>query len=79
MDKNLTVLFFGQLAEVTGTNSVNLPDTCDTDTAKKKILKLYPLLKHYTYLTALDKKIIVDNKALNDNQTLAFMPPFSGG
>lgn len=79
MKKNITVLFFGQLTSVAGTDSLSLFDVDDTDEVKEKILKLYPSLKNYTYLIALDKKIILGNVALSGNQTLAFMPPFSGG
>lgn len=79
MDKNITVLFFGQLTEATGTASACLTDVCDTDGAKKKILQQYPALESYTYTVALDKKVISENVTLSDSHVMAFMPPFSGG
>lgn len=79
MDKNITVLFFGQLTDVTGTASVGLADACDTDTVKKKILELYPALENHTYTIALDRKVISGNVALSGDQVMVFMPPFSGG
>jgi molybdopterin converting factor small subunit len=80
MNNAIHLRFFGRLAEITQTAAYTLNDDVqDTDTLVKRVVKKYPLLADYTYAIAVDKKIITDNTALKNGQTIAFMPPYSGG
>ena len=80
MESNtIKILFFGQLTDITQTGSIQISDVRDSDEAIEKTLQQFPSLKNYTYVIALDKKIISSNTALKNNQSMAFMPPFSGG
>lgn len=79
MSNTVHIKFFGQLAEVAQTNDATLNDVVDTNDVIQKITQQYPSLKNYTYVIALDKKIISGNALVTHKQTIALMPPFSGG
>lgn len=79
MVNEIVILFFGQLAEITGNNAIRVAGLKDTNEATEKVLKEFPLLKTFTYVVAVDHKIISGNTNLTGKQTIAFMPPFSGG
>lgn len=74
-----TILFFGMLAEVTGTDKVEVENLSDTDTLIDYLIKKYPLLKNKTYRIAVNKKLITGKEALNEGDTIALLPPFAGG
>ncbi len=75
----ITILFFGQLAEVTGKSSQKLSDITDTDELKKKLQQQYPALVELTFSIAVNKKIIQQKTLLNPEDEVALLPPFSGG
>jgi len=58
---------------------MTLSGISDTNALVKQIHELYPLLAVNKYVIAVDRKIISGNTILNDNSTVALMPPFSGG
>jgi molybdopterin synthase sulfur carrier subunit len=74
----VNVLIFGQLTEIAG-NSLVLDDITHTDMLIAELNKRYPALADKKYLIAVDKKVISGNTVLNDNNTVALLPPFSGG
>ena len=73
------IRFFGQLSDITNTESVFLENLTDTDTAMNKVIEMYPLLKDATFKMALNNKLVNENSALAENSVIAFMPPYSGG
>ena len=73
------VLFFGVLAEITNNEAVSIENIRDTDELNNKLLDQYPEMKSVTYRIAVNQKIIDSNTKLNDNDEIAFMPPFAGG
>jgi molybdopterin synthase sulfur carrier subunit len=75
----INILFFGRLADITGTSSKSIENVADTDELNKKLITLYPGLAELNYLTAVDKEVISGNKKLGNNMTVALLPPFSGG
>jgi sulfur-carrier protein len=75
----VTILFFGQLTDVTGTSGMLMHDAANTDELLAKLDTKYPLLKNSKFVIAVDKKIISSNTLLHNNSTIALMPPFSGG
>jgi sulfur-carrier protein len=74
----VNILFFGQLTDITGSQLV-LQEIRDTDALKAELNKRYPALVNSKFIITVDKKNIVENTILNDNSTVALLPPFSGG
>ncbi len=72
------MLAFGQLAEILG-SSVQLHDVHDTNALRQYLQEKYPAIKKIAFKTAVNKKIISSNTAIDANTTIALLPPFSGG
>ena len=75
----IKVLFFGQLTDVTGSQSLEIENIADTNALQQKLQELYPALIHTQYRIAVDKQIITENTLLHQAATAALLPPFSGG
>ncbi len=75
----VNILFFGRLADITGTSSTSIENVADTNELQKELITLYPGLAQLNYLTAVEKEVIKGNKALRNDMTVALLPPFSGG
>jgi sulfur-carrier protein len=72
------IIIFGQLTDIAG-NSLSLDGITNTDQLVNKLNELYPALADKKYLVAVDKKVISGNTVLTSNNTVALLPPFSGG
>ena len=80
MTSNLIkVLFFGQIAEYTLVNQLELNDFYDTDAVIAHLKAIYPRLQDSPYQLAVDKEIIHENTAFTANHILALLPPYAGG
>ena len=75
----INLIIFGRLTDITGKSTMTLSGISDTNALIKQIHELYPLLAVNKYVIAVDRKIISGNTILNENSTVALMPPFSGG
>jgi molybdopterin converting factor small subunit len=75
----VNIILFGQLTDITGSDSFAIEDIVDTNSLVIALQKNYPALINAKYLIAVDKKIIETNTLLTDNSTVALLPPFSGG
>jgi sulfur-carrier protein len=73
------VLFFGVLAEVTGTSCKHYFDTVTTSDLKLRIADDFPEIVHYNYRVALNSQITEGEQSLNSGDEVAFLPPFAGG
>jgi molybdopterin synthase sulfur carrier subunit len=73
------IMFFGQLADITGTPELILHDITDTDTLQETLHQLYPALANTKYAIAMNKKTIQGNTILSGDTNIALLPPFSGG
>jgi len=76
---DITVLFFGVLAEVTGTHRKHYRNISSYNDLKYRIRDEFPELVHYKYLTCLNNEIINDEPPLRHGDEIAFLPPFAGG
>jgi len=74
----VNIIIFGQLTDIAG-NSLSLEGVADTDQLVNKLNELYPALADKKFLVAVDKKVISGNTVLTSNNTVALLPPFSGG
>lgn len=75
----ITVLLFGNLAQIAGTSKLVLQDAVDTTAANDLLLSKFPDFKNKKYVIALNQKIVRDSQKLNNGDELAFLPPFAGG
>ena len=75
----ITVLAFGQIAELTGKSNWTMSDIHNTEQLKQAIESSFPGIKNINYLLAIDKKIAKENVVIPANSTVALLPPFSGG
>lgn len=75
----ISILLFGQLTDITGTDTVTLENIVDTDHLISTLHETYPALVLSKYVIAVNKKVISENTILLNNCTVALLPPFSGG
>ncbi len=75
----MKIIFFGQLAEVTGKSEMELNDVADTDALLKKLVTDFPKLKDLKILVSVDRKITKENVKLQNGSEVALLPPFAGG
>ncbi len=75
----INVLAFGQVVDITGKGSMKISDVKNTDELNQLLVKTFPQLRTIKYLIAVNKKIIRENTILEHEDTIALLPPFSGG
>jgi len=75
----MNIKIFGQLTDITGNNSVTLEDVADTDILLQQLQLKYPALLNAKYAVAVNKQIIQNKTALQQDAEVALLPPFSGG
>ena len=73
----IKIIAFGQIAEIIG-KEITL-EVIDTKSLKEVLTKKFPLLADRKYAIAVNKKLVQDNIKLSQNDTVALMPPYSGG
>lgn len=73
------VLFFGVLAEVTGTTIKHYTDVKSIKDLKLKIEDDFPEVVHYNFRISVNNQIIDSDPILKNGDEVAFMPPFAGG
>lgn len=76
--KLIHVMPFGQIAEITGSDSFQLTAQ-DTDEIQQILVRQFPELQMRQYAIAVNKVIIKENTALQQGAIVALLPPFSGG
>jgi sulfur-carrier protein len=75
----MTIMIFGQLAEITGGHTVVTEQFADTDSLGQWLHRQYPALAQAKYALAVNKSIVHHNTPLTNGAELALLPPFSGG
>jgi molybdopterin converting factor small subunit len=75
----IQVQLFGCLIDAVGAASVKIEEVTDLQSLREKILHAYPSLQKFSFVTAIDKKIVRGNAILNEKSMVVLMPPFSGG
>jgi len=75
----IEIISFGKIAEFVPQQRINVVGISDTNELKKHLEASFPMLKEIKYKLALNKNMIHENLLIEDNDTLAIMPPFSGG
>jgi molybdopterin synthase sulfur carrier subunit len=75
----MEVLFFGQLADVAGKQDWEMDSVPDTDALKVMLETNFEGLKKVKYMMAVNRQMVQNNTPLSGTETIALMPPFSGG
>ncbi len=76
---SINIIIFGQIADITGTSNLTIENVTDTSQLVERLAATYPALGSAKYAIAIDKKIVKENTAISNNNTIALLPPFSGG
>ena len=71
--------FFGQLAEITGKDIIEMEDIEDTDSLVKKVLNDFPKFNSCKFQVAVNHKLLKQMQKLESGSEIAFLPPFAGG
>lgn len=75
----MEIILFGQLADIAGASTCRVEGVQDTVMLKAKLETMFPGLEKVKYMLAVNKKMVQANLPLSGNETIALMPPFSGG
>lgn len=75
----IRVLFFGSVTDITLVGELSLEHCADTDALVKELLNRFPALGAKKYFLALNQQIVHENSPLTHGDTIALMPPYSGG
>ncbi len=75
----ITVKVFGQLAELLSSSQLEFEEVTDTDELIHQLQQKFPAFRSATYAIAVNKKMISGNTILYHGNTVALLPPFSGG
>ena len=73
------ITLFGRLAETAGTDRFLAKDAKDTDTLLKDLRARLPEIADVPIIMAVNRKTVTENTLLNPGDSVALMPPFSGG
>ncbi len=79
LQMEINLLSFGQIADITGGNTLKIPDVKNTNELNRFLINAWPQLRSIKYSIAVNKKIIHENTQLHHEDTVAILPPFSGG
>lgn len=75
----MKVEFFGQLAEMAGSSSIDVATVSSVDDLKKWLEAKFPAMASVHYMVAVNKKMVDTDLPLSGEEHIALMPPFSGG
>jgi len=75
----IDIICFGKIAEMIKAQRIDIADIGTTDELKARLEEQFPALSAIKYKLALNKQIVQQNVNLQPNDTVAIMPPFSGG
>ena len=75
----IKVMFFGVLAEVTGTGFKHYKDAKNLSSLAHMISDDFPEIVHYNFRIALNNQIVDGEHPLKDGDEVAYLPPFAGG
>lgn len=75
----IKLLTFGQLAEITGATFTNIPFQQDTESLVTWLKSQFPTLQSRSFIIAVNEQMVNSNTPLKSGDTVALLPPFSGG
>lgn len=75
----MEILLFGALKEKVGTDSIIMEQIINVAQLKISLEQQFPQLKQERYRIAVNKVMAADAQNLQPTDTIALLPPFSGG
>ena len=75
----VNVIIFGRLKDVTGSGSFQISGVNDSNSLVAEMNRRFPALAEMQYAVAVGEELVVDNTVLQENDTIALLPPYSGG
>lgn len=75
----ITVLLFGNLAEIAGSDKIILENTVTTEELLNHLITKFPEIKNSVFRIAVNQTIIDKNTLLKQDDEVALLPPFAGG
>ena len=75
----INILVFGQLYDITKVSQLTIYEVNNTEQLTRKLIEQFPELSKFKFLIAVNKKIVQQNTILNNEDTVALLPAFSGG
>ena len=75
----IKVLFFGVLAEVSGTSFKHYQDVRSIGDLKLRIRDDFPEIVHYVFRISLNNELTDNDLVLKEGDVVALLPPFAGG
>ncbi len=77
--KQIKVLFFGALSELTGKQAEKIELKGGLDELLEIVKQKYPDVKSVKFTAAINQEIDSSKKELSDGDEVALLPPFKGG
>lgn len=74
----IELITFGKISEFIQNHKIEV-EVKNTDELQVHLEQLFPNLAGMKYKLALNKDIVQSNQELKDKDSIAIMPPFSGG
>lgn len=75
----INILVFGQLYDITKVSQFAIYEVNNTEQLTQKLIEQFPELVQFKFSLAVNKKIVQQNTILNNEDTVALLPAFSGG
>ena len=75
----INILIFGQLYDITKVSQLTIYEVNNTEQLTRKLIEQFPELSKFKFSIAVNKKILQQNTILNNEDTVALLPAFSGG
>ena len=75
----INILVFGQLYDITKVSQLTIYEVNNTEQLTRKLIEQFPELSKLKFSIAVNKKIVQQNTILNNEDTVALLPAFSGG
>lgn len=79
LNMEISVLFFGVLAEVAGTHLKHYRSINSFGDLKHRVEDDFPDIVHYNFRIAVNNKIVNEEPLLSHGDEIAYLPPFAGG
>ena len=75
----IQLISFGKIAEFLENQHMEVSDINNTDQLKHYLESSFPQLATMKYKVAVNKILVQENTLIKNNDSVAIMPPFSGG
>ena len=76
----MKILFFASIAEIVGTTELEIPGIQNMKELKQFLASKYPTTTSVKYTVAVNKVIVHnENHIFSESDSVAILPPFSGG